>query len=297
MSTSSPTNDQLKVFISSKMLELRDVREFVEKALQDHGIDAWVYETHAGARPEDVEKTSLYEVRVSDIYVGLFWEKYGEVTVQEYRHARAVNKPCFVYIRDKNCQRDKELSDFLKDEVYDLQKGVTYDYFDSALRLGEQIADDIMAWLVRRHREMTAEIRQARVSLDEIIRLQAEVNRFQAASHEQLPRGTAADYLAQQMRAWFETLGYRFESHDIREDDYFEWIINVPTRRGYDRILVRGIEGEAEVSDVNVLRQAVDKYNTNEGWLVVVRRKSPAACEAIEKRKIITFFAIRLTNY
>ncbi|WP_445173032.1 hypothetical protein [Microcoleus sp.] len=52
--------------------------------------------------------------------------------------------------------------------------------------------------------------------------------------------------LSQQVRGWFETLSYRFEPYQISEDNYFEWIINVLVRRNrYDRILVRGIAGEA----------------------------------------------------
>ncbi|MFQ5856202.1 MAG: DUF4062 domain-containing protein [Anaerolineae bacterium] len=133
----APSGDKLKVFISSKMMELRDVREFVAKALDDRGIEAWVYEAHAGARPEGVVETSLHEVEAADIYVGLFWEKYGEVTVQEYRHARALGKPCFVYIRDKDIQREKALEDFLQVEVHRREQGVTYGYFDSAVKLGE----------------------------------------------------------------------------------------------------------------------------------------------------------------
>lgn len=280
-----PTGDRLKVFISSKMTELRDVRELVGKALDERGIEGWVYEAYTGARPEGVVETSLHEVEAADIYVGLFWQKYGEITVQEYHHARALGKPCLVYIRDKDVQRDKELEDFLENEVRDLDKGVTYDYFDSAVKLGEQVADDIMAWLVRRHREMTAEIQEARVSQGEIARLQAEVNRLQAVSREALPEGTPADYLAQQMRAWFETLGYRFETHDIRAEDYFEWIINIPARRGYDRILARGIEGEAEIGDIDALRQDVDEHRTDEGWLVAFRRVSQAAREEMEKKE------------
>jgi uncharacterized protein YjbI with pentapeptide repeats len=281
---------EIKVFISSKMMELRDVREVVGAALKERGIEAFVYEEKAGARPGTVVETSLEEVEKADVYVGLFWQKYGPVTVEEFRHARQHRKPCLIYIRDKDIQREKALEDFLQDEVYDLDKGVTYDYFDSAVKLGEQVADDIMAWLVRRHREMTAEIQEARVSRDEIARLQAEVDRLQAASREPLPQGTAADYLAQQMRAWFETLGYRFESHDVRDEEYFEWIINVPARRGYDRILVRGIEGEAEVSDVAALRQVVDEQDTDEGWLVAARRKSQAACIEVEKRENCDLF-------
>lgn len=254
MSKTSSSSNKLKVFISSKMAELQDVREVVAKALEEKGIHAWVFESDAGARPEDVLETSLSEIEASDIYVGLFGEKYGDVTVKEYHYARSLNKPCFVYIRNKSFTREQKLENFLRAEVYDLQKGVTYDFFSSAIKLAEQVANDIMAWLVKLHRERTAEIREARVSKDEIARLQAVVDRLQATSRERLPQGTAVDYLAHQTWVWFETLGYRFESYEVRTKNYFEWIINVPARRRYDRILVRGIEGEAEVSDVSMLR-------------------------------------------
>jgi predicted NACHT family NTPase len=62
------------------------------------------------------------------------------------------------------------------------------------------------------------------------------------------------------MQGWFETLGYRFEKYEVWEDNYFEWIIDIPARRHrYDRILVRGIEGEAGLGDVMALRQSVEK--------------------------------------
>ncbi|MEP0915390.1 hypothetical protein NC981_01045 [Leptolyngbya sp. DQ-M1] len=53
------------------------------------------------------------------------------------------------------------------------------------------------------------------------------------------------------MRGWFETLDYRFEPYEQWQADGFEWIINIPVRcEKYDCILVRGIEGEAELRDV-----------------------------------------------
>ncbi len=67
-----PTDKTLKVFISSKMAELRDVREIVNKALTDRAIEAMVYETSMGAQPETVLSSSLRAVEESDIYVGLF---------------------------------------------------------------------------------------------------------------------------------------------------------------------------------------------------------------------------------
>ncbi|MUG98832.1 NACHT domain-containing protein [Scytonema sp. UIC 10036] len=92
--------------------------------------------------------------------------------------------------------------------------------------------------------------------------------------------------LAQQMRGWFETLDYDFEKDEVWSDKYFEWIIRVPVRRrGYDRVLVRGIEGEAELGDVRALRQSVEAKNTDEGWLVTARRISPKAREEVEKKE------------
>ena len=92
--------------------------------------------------------------------------------------------------------------------------------------------------------------------------------------------------LAQQMKGWFETLGYRFESYEVWQDDYFEWMIDIPVRRGrYDRILVRGIDGEVGLRDIKALRQSVEVQKADEGWLVTARRISRAAREEVEKEE------------
>jgi hypothetical protein len=59
---------------------------------------------------------------------------------------------------------------------------VSYTYFDSAVNVADQIAYDILAWLVRTHREMTAELKEARVSKDELDRLRAQIARLRAVS-------------------------------------------------------------------------------------------------------------------
>ncbi len=91
--------------------------------------------------------------------------------------------------------------------------------------------------------------------------------------------------LAQQMRAWFENLGYGFEKHEVWEDSYFEWILNIPAWRRREHILVRGIQGEAQISDVIALRQAVNEQRTDRGCLVAVRRISRAARNEVKKEK------------
>ncbi|MEG4283370.1 hypothetical protein QUB68_09600 [Microcoleus sp. A006_D1] len=90
--------------------------------------------------------------------------------------------------------------------------------------------------------------------------------------------------LAQQMRGWFEILGYDFEPYQVWEDNYFEWIIQIPVRRGrFDRILIRGIAGEAGIQDVAALRQSVATQKTDEGWLVTARRIAKAARNEVDK--------------
>ncbi|MEO1765384.1 MAG: restriction endonuclease, partial [Cyanobacteria bacterium J06629_18] len=92
--------------------------------------------------------------------------------------------------------------------------------------------------------------------------------------------------LAQEMRGWFETLGYRFERYEVWQDDYFEWIINIPVRRNrYDRVLVRGMTGEVGLKDVQALDSKVSEQKTDEGWLVTDRRISKVARDEIEKQE------------
>ncbi|KST63869.1 WD40 domain-containing protein [Mastigocoleus testarum] len=92
--------------------------------------------------------------------------------------------------------------------------------------------------------------------------------------------------LAQQMRGWFDTLGYHFEKHEVWQDSYFEWIINIPVRRNrYDRVFISGITGELGLKDVRVLSSKVKEKRTDEGWLVTDRRISKAAHSEIRKEK------------
>jgi predicted NACHT family NTPase len=94
--------------------------------------------------------------------------------------------------------------------------------------------------------------------------------------------------LAQQMRDWLETLKYGFEkNYEVQQDTYFEWIVNIQHkwRDCYDRVLIRGIAGEAGISDLSFLRQSVERQRTDFGWLVADRRISRAAREEIKKKE------------
>ncbi|MEG4168191.1 MULTISPECIES: WD40 domain-containing protein [unclassified Microcoleus] len=121
--------------------------------------------------------------------------------------------------------------------------------------------------------------------------IRTEFARLEAEDYPALPAARSTNIhnsqlfiLSQQVRGWFETLSYKFETYQISEDNYFELIINVPVRRKkYDRILVRGIAGEAGLRDISALRESVEKQRTDEGWLVTARRISRAARDEVEK--------------
>ncbi|MEG4204222.1 NACHT domain-containing protein [Microcoleus sp. Pol7_A1] len=121
--------------------------------------------------------------------------------------------------------------------------------------------------------------------------IRTEFARLEAEDYPALPAAASTNIqksqafiLSQQVRGWFETLSYKFETYQISEDNYFEWIINVPVRRNrYDRILVRGIAGEAGLRDISALRESVAKQRTDEGWLVTARRISRAARDEVDK--------------
>ncbi|BCL34375.1 pentapeptide repeat-containing protein [Nostoc sp. MS1] len=117
--------------------------------------------------------------------------------------------------------------------------------------------------------------------------VQEQVNQLLQSSQQLLPPSPVAreTELARSLRDWFNSLGYKFEQPEVLEAEYFEWIINIPKRRGYDRILIRGVEGEANINDVNAVKEGIEKYKTDEGWVVAPRRVSKLARKECEKFK------------
>jgi Domain of unknown function (DUF4062) len=75
--------DRIRVFISSRMHELEDLRAILRRELEALGNSAFVYESDQGAHPDDPEKVSLQEVERSDIFVLVIGDSYGEITERE----------------------------------------------------------------------------------------------------------------------------------------------------------------------------------------------------------------------
>jgi predicted NACHT family NTPase len=153
-------------------------------------------------------------------------------------------------------------------------------------------ADVLMNQKIGSLHKRIANIQEQLERLPTLEGIRTEIARLAVENYPALPGTTTvtenkcrAIALAQQMRGWFETLGYRLEKYEIWAEEYFEWILNIPVRRSFDRILIRGVAGEVKLSDVIALRSSVEAQKTDEGWLVTTRRISRAARDEVKKEE------------
>jgi WD40 repeat protein len=101
-------------------------------------------------------------------------------------------------------------------------------------------------------------------------------------------RSTALSELDRELRAWFKALRYEIETDYLVETEaYFEWIIRIPVRSRFDRVLIHGITGEAGMQDLARVEAVVKERNLDEGCLVTDYRvsRSVAAYLAAEEQK------------
>ena len=133
-----PQTDRIRVFISSRMQELEDLRASLHQELEKVGIDAFVYELALGARPDDPETVSLLEVERTDIFVLVIGRSYGEITEREYERARELNKPCLVYERLGRSTTDEKLQRFI-DKLSGPRGVPSQSTFQNAVDLAESL--------------------------------------------------------------------------------------------------------------------------------------------------------------
>ena len=147
---------KLKAFISSKTKELHDERLVLKHKLLSRGIDAFVFELDAGARPETPQQAYLDEVANSDLYIGIFWNQYSTPTIEEFQQARKLGKPCLIYVKNFDVNREPLLEKFLH-EISNSSSGLTYRFFNDVLELSTFSSQDIQEWLVRDWRQKSKE--------------------------------------------------------------------------------------------------------------------------------------------
>ena len=143
------------IFISSKMIELHDERKALEELLPNLGdettqIHTWIFESDALASDSSIRATYMKALDDSELYIGLFWNDYGEWTIDEFHHAGELGITRHIYVKDgDSAKRDKRLQDFLHRQT-DVRFGITPRWFKTVDDLLNQVRRSVQQWLVER---------------------------------------------------------------------------------------------------------------------------------------------------
>jgi predicted ATPase len=147
------TPDQrLRVFVSSTLEELADERAAVSRAVSALRLIPVMFEL--GARPHPPQELYRAYLAQSDIFIGLYWQRYGWVgpgmdisgLQDEFELSRSL--PRLLYVKTPAPDRDPrltELLDRIKSEAAD-----SYRPFRTARELGRLVRDDLAVMLSER---------------------------------------------------------------------------------------------------------------------------------------------------
>ena len=141
------TPDQrLRVFVSSTLKELADERKAVRSSVERIGLAPVMFEL--GARPHPPRQLYRAYLEQSDIFVGLYWERYGWVApdeavsgLEDEYNLAAPSMPKLIYIKETSGVREPRLADLL-DRIRN-DDGASFKYFTDAAELGDLLVTDL----------------------------------------------------------------------------------------------------------------------------------------------------------
>jgi len=147
------TPDQrLRVFVSSSLDELADERRTVREAIESLRLTPVMFEQ--GARPHPPRALYRAYLEQSDVFIGLYWERYGwvapgeNVSGLEDEYALAGSRPKLVYVKAPAPKRESRLEKLIARIQADDQ--VSYRRFADADELRSLVADDLAVLLTER---------------------------------------------------------------------------------------------------------------------------------------------------
>src|ERR1700751_4180795 len=147
------TPDQrLRVFVSSSLAELADERSAVSRAVSALRLTPVMFEQ--GARPHPPRELYRSYLAQSDVFIGLYWQRYGQVRPEmqvsslEDEFDLSARLPKLVYIKEPAPAREPRLAGLL-DRIR--QEGsVSYPPLGGSADLGRLVRDDLAALLSER---------------------------------------------------------------------------------------------------------------------------------------------------
>ena len=147
------TPDQrLRVFVSSTLTELAEERVAVARAISALGLHPVMFEL--GARPQPPQELYRAYLAQSDIFIGLYWQRYGWIgpgkdisgLEDEFRLSRSI--PRLLYIKTPAPEREARLTAMIGE--LDTQGTVSYRMFRSPRELGRLVRNDLAVLLSER---------------------------------------------------------------------------------------------------------------------------------------------------
>jgi predicted ATPase len=145
------TPDQrLRVFVSSTLGELAEERRAVERAISALRLTPVLFE--AGARPHPPREVYRAYLAQSDVFVGLYWQRYGqvnpgmEISGLEEEYELSQEMPRLLYVKTPAPDREPRLTDLLAR----VRQETSYRRFRTATELGRLVRDDLATLLSER---------------------------------------------------------------------------------------------------------------------------------------------------
>ena len=146
-----------RVFVSSTWADLQPERRALMEALNRMEEMRFVGMEFFGNRPDDTHDASIDQVDGCELLVGIIGFRYGSgITEAEYRRARALGLPCFVYFKRED-QRgpgltddDPALAGKLAAFRDDLRRSHTVKEFGSPEELAASATADLHNWVAAR---------------------------------------------------------------------------------------------------------------------------------------------------
>ncbi len=147
------TPDQrVRVFISSTLDELAPERQAAREAIAQLRLTPVYFE--AGARPYPPRELYRAYLSQSDIFIGLYWQRYGwvaptmQVSGLEDEYQLAGGKPKLIYVKTPAPEREPRLQALL-DSIRS-EDAASYQKFATPEELRERIANDLAQLLTER---------------------------------------------------------------------------------------------------------------------------------------------------
>ena len=147
------TPDQrLRVFVSSTLVELADERAAVTRAISVLGLTPVLFEL--GARPHPPRELYRAYLSQSDIFIGLYWQRYGWIgpdmeisgLEDEFRQSRSL--PRLLYVKTPAPEREPRLAAII--EELQTEGTDSYRSFRTPRELGRLVRDDLALLLSER---------------------------------------------------------------------------------------------------------------------------------------------------